>query len=114
MKIEIPEGFFPPPGVAFSTAAQRNIALAMHNAGLIRLQYNNGNEWYINDSLIGNNPPDRYRLAPPTPRKVGPFESVHEDRLGNHCSYFVAHDAAVEAGFQRFRIHLTATAEEIL
>lgn len=111
MKIEIPEGFFPPPGVAFSTDAQVKLGCALHNAGFLRVQFCGDDK----DSLNGLATPPDYRLAPPTPRKVGPFESVHvhPDSAVNDAWTQVM-NAAAKIGLCNYRIHLTATAEEIL
>ena len=123
MKIEIPEGFFPPPGVAFSTDEQKMLGVAMHNAGLIALDFVCGkscecggceqpeSKWH-GGCWRGN-----YRLAPPTPRKVGPFESVHDfdtfqTATGTAVNKVI--DAANSAGIKRVRVTVKATAEEIL
>ena len=118
--ITIPEGFFPPPGVPFTTADQRDLAIVLHRIGKVKLQL----EWATskwNDAadneLQGTTHPQYYRIAPPKPRTVGPFESVCETSTHN-CSiesaYAKAMNAAVESGMKRVRIKLTATAEEIL
>jgi hypothetical protein len=115
MQITIPKGFFPPPGVPFETKAQRDAAIALSVSGIVKVQWKHphkGWEDIYNDD--NSDDPDQYRLSPPTPRKVGPFESEHNDGVGKNCSYFAAHQAAVESGFKNFRIRLTATAEEIL
>ena len=116
MKIEIPEGFFPPPGVAFSTDEQKMLGVAMHNAGLIALDFVCGkscecggceqpkSKWH-GGCWRGN-----YRLAPPTPRKVGPFESDDEGAT----AWYDCIKAVSIAGFKRYSLHLTVTAEEIL
>lgn len=115
MSITIPEGFFPPPGVPFETEAQRDVACALHNAGSISVQVRiPWCNWFTPPRLTGNEKPEVYRLAPPKPRTVGPFESDIEYPCGTHKAGQDAVHAARDAGFKRFRIKLTATAEEIL
>lgn len=116
--ITIPDGFFPPPGVPFSTEAQRDVAVAMHNvSGDIALDFDINGIWIsaLPGKTIGKRlKPSQYRIAPPKPRTVGPFESNNEcDRLAN-AAFTDVWQAAKQAGFKRFRIHLIATAEEIM
>lgn len=118
-EIIIPEGFFPPAGVQFETMEQRDIGCALHRAGIVKLQCGFSGVWRSDEPFTYAAMPCFYRLAPPKPRTVGPFESEDDIATDDTVSVFYtafgrAWDAAKKAGFKRIRIKCTATAEEIL
>lgn len=70
MKIEIPDGFFPEPGVPFKTKEQRNLAVALYAIGKIKLQLMLADCWTTAIKCYDvNYEPSCYRIAPPDPKR---------------------------------------------
>ncbi len=115
--ITIPDGFFPPPGVPFDRENQIGLATSMAHNNIIDLEVLTIGGAWVKWAGLSPAVPRAYRLAPPKPRTVGPFES--ESKLDGSAfegssAWSLAYDAANKAGFKKFRIRDTATAEEIL
>ena len=69
----------PPIGVPFKTEEQRDIAIPLHNAGVLRLQLHDHINWVDGNKYSAKFEPSAYRLAPPPPMR---FERVTVESLG--------------------------------
>ena len=122
MKIEIPDNFFPAPGVPFKTSEQRDLAILLLHFGQLNVQHFSPSigEWLANDGQrpwSGIDHPDRYRIAPPEPKRSGPFEAVWT-RIHGHWNDSSVHHRALHwadlNGVKNFKVHITFSCEEIL
>lgn len=119
MKIEIPEGFFPPPGVPFETLDQRNVAVAMNNAGVIVVELLTDGTWRQHGWLDGAAQSNLYRIAKTKPvillteanAAIGSGLFVWQEQHVNLIEHLLR-QASQHPG-KRFQVHVTATATEV-
>lgn len=119
MNSMIPENFFPQPGIPFSTEAQRDVAVTMHNNGLLKVDSLDAKgEWTLHSKLCGDEFPHRYRIAIPEPRKttiVADDEMFDKSWVGVVINpYRCAEEWARKNGVKHLRLKITAEVEEML
>lgn len=110
---------FPPPGVAFETQAQRDLAVALDTLGLVKVECWNGvhaHPWKRESPYIGSLPPSKYRLAQPEPVVIGPVEAKDiwdADGWSEEDGLYTTIRKKMEKHGGKWEVTLTATAKQV-
>lgn len=120
MNITIPDGFFPKPGVPFSTWQQRDLGIALHAIGQIKLQKfpDRYGKWSTFDGWHGHEKPSHFRIEPAEPIVVESEESwVYEcgswkDQKGD--AFNSSRRIMDKTPGKLFKVHVKLTATEIV
>ena len=118
MNIEVPDDYFPPTGMPFATADQRNLAVWLHNAGRAKVQFLDlrTDKWVDANTMTGDGPPASYRFAPPPDPKRGEFTITCTYRNGRWSAldiYSSMNNWSKEASVRSYRAEIHIKCEEL-